>query len=76
MYLPNSIYERAPHYWLLIGLLLVILGVYLGIQMNSKFLVVGVLLGLASCAWGLRVLLRRSRRPGEVDVASSTVSSD
>jgi tetrahydromethanopterin S-methyltransferase subunit C len=76
MYLPNSIYERAPHYWLLIGLLLVILGVYLGIQMNSKFLVVGVLLGLASCAWGLRVLLRRSRRPGEVDVASSPVSSD
>lgn len=76
MYLPNSIYERAPHYWLLTGLLLVILGVYLGIQMNSKFLVVGVLLGLASCAWGLRVLLRRSRRPGEVDVASSPVSSD
>ena len=76
MYLPNSIYERAPHYWLLIGLLLVILGVYLGIQMNSKFMVVGVLLGLASCAWGLRVLLRRSRRPGEVDVASSPVSSD
>ena len=76
MYLPNSFYERAPHYWLLIGLLLVMLGVYLGIQMNSKFLVVGVLLGLASCAWGLRVLLRRSRRPGEVDVASSPVSSD
>jgi tetrahydromethanopterin S-methyltransferase subunit C len=76
MYLPNSIYERAPHYWLLIGLLLVILGVYLGTQMNSKFLVVGVLLGLASCAWGVRVLLRRSRRPGDVDVASSPASLD
>ncbi len=76
MYLPNSVYERAPHYWLLIGLLLVILGVYLGIEMNSKFLVVGVLLGLASCAWGVRVFMRRSRRPGEVDVASPTVSSD
>jgi hypothetical protein len=76
MYLPNSVYERAPHYWLLIGLLLVILGVYLGIEMNSKFLVVGVLLGLASCAWGVRVFMRRSRRPGEADVASPTVSSD
>lgn len=76
MYLPNSVYERAPHYWLLIGLLLVILGVYLGIEMNSKFLVVGVLLGLASCAWGVRVFMRRSRRPGEVDVASPTASSD
>jgi len=76
MYLPNSIYERAPHYWLLMGLLLVILGVYLGIEMNSKFLVVGVLLGLASCAWGIRVLLRRTRRPGEVDVVSSPGSSE
>ncbi|MDH3334410.1 MAG: hypothetical protein OES59_00420 [Gammaproteobacteria bacterium] len=76
MYLPNSIYERAPHYWLLIGLLLVILGVYLGIEMNSKFLAAGVLLGLSSCAWGVRVFLRRSRRPGEADVASSPVSSD
>jgi len=76
MYLPNSIYERAPYYWLLMGLLLLILGVYLGIQMDSRFLVLGVLLGVASCAWGIRVLLRRSRRPGEVDVASSPVSSD
>jgi hypothetical protein len=58
------------------GLLLVILGVYLGIEMNSKFLVVGVLLGLASCAWGIRVLLRRTRRPGEVDVVSSPGSSE
>lgn len=76
MYLPNSVYERAPYYWLFIGLLLVILGVYLGLEVNSKFLVVGVLLGLASCGWGVRVLLRRSRCPGEVDVASSPVSSD
>jgi tetrahydromethanopterin S-methyltransferase subunit C len=76
MYLPNSVYERAPHYWLLIGALLVILGVYLGLEMDSRFLVVGVLLGLTSCVWGIRILVRRARRPGEVDVASSGVSSD
>ena len=75
MYLPNSLYERAPHYWLFIGMLLVVLGVYLGIQVDTKFLVLGVGLGTLSCLWGTRILLRRSRRPGEADVvgASSTV---
>lgn len=76
MYLPNSIYERAPYYWLFIGLLLVILGIYLGIEMNSKFMVVGVSMGLASCAWATRILLRRSRRAGEVDVVTASVRSD
>jgi len=76
MYLPNSVYERAPHYWIFIGMLLVMLGIYLGTQTDSRFLVVGVLLGVTSCLWGIRVLLRRARRAGEADVASSPVSSD
>ena len=76
MYLPNSLYERAPHYWLFIGILLVILGIYLGIEMSDKFLAVGVSLGLASCAWGARILLRRSRRAGEADVVNPSVSPD
>jgi len=76
MYLPNSLYERAPHYWLFIGILLVILGIYLGIELNDKFMAVGVSLGLASCAWGARILLRRSRRAGEADVVKPSVPSD
>jgi hypothetical protein len=76
MYLPNSLYERAPHYWLFIGLLLVLLGVYLGLQVDTKFLFVGVSLGLLSCAWGVRVLLRRMRKPGEADVATSSSTAD
>jgi hypothetical protein len=75
MYLPNTLYERAPHYWLFIGMLLIVLGIYLGIELSSTFLFVGVSLGLASCAWGARIILRRSRRPGEADVASSGVSA-
>ncbi len=76
MYLPNSLYERAPHYWLFIGLLLVVLGVYLGVQMHEKFFVVGIGLGLASCLWGLRVFLRRSRKAGEANVAAPSSSAD
>jgi tetrahydromethanopterin S-methyltransferase subunit C len=74
MYLPNSLYERAPHYWLFIGMLLVVLGIYLGIEMSSTFLYLGVLLGLASCAWGARILLRRSRRSDDSDAIESAAS--
>ena len=76
MYLPNSLYERAPHYWLFIGLLLVVLGVYLGLQVDTKFMFVGVSLGLLSCAWGVRVFLRRTRKPGEANVATSSSTAD
>lgn len=76
MYLPDSLYERAPHYWLFIGLLLVVLGVYLGLQVDTKFMFVGVSLGLLSCAWGVRVFLRRTRKPGEADVAAPSSTAD
>ena len=72
MYLPDSLYERAPHYWVFIGLLLIVLGVYLGVQMSTTFLYLGVSLGLLSCAWGVRVLLRRMRKPGEADVVAQS----
>lgn len=75
MYLPDSLYERAPHYWVFIGLLLIVIGVYLGVQMSMTFMYLGVGFGLLSCAWGVRVLLRRMRKPGEANVVaqSSTV---
>ncbi len=76
MYLPESLYERAPQYWLFVGLLLVLLGVYLGLQVNTKFLFVGVSLGLLSCAWGLRVYVRRARKAGEANVASASSTAD
>jgi hypothetical protein len=76
MHLPNSLYERAPHYWLFVGLLLVVLGAYLGMQMDTKFLYVGVSLGLLSCAWGVRVFLHRGRKPGEANVATPNSSAE
>lgn len=76
MHIPDTIYERAPHYWLFIGLLLVVLGVYLGVEVDTAFLFFGVTLGVASCLWGVRVLLYRARKPGEADVATSSSTAD
>lgn len=76
MHLPNALYERAPHYWLFVGLLLVIVGVYLGVKMDTKFLFVGAGLGVVSCLWGVRVFLYRARKAGEANVATSSSTAD
>lgn len=76
MYLHNTLYQRAPQYWILIGVLLVILGIYLGVEMSSTFLFTGVTLGLASCVWGVRILMRRSRQSDDADVTATSVTVD
>lgn len=76
MYLPNSLYERAPHFWLFVGLLLAVVGVYLGLQVDPVFLYAGVALGVLSCSWGVRVFFHRARKPGEPDVAASSSRSE
>jgi len=76
MYLHSTLYEKAPQYWIFIGVLLVILGIYLGVEMSSTFLFVGVTLGLASCAWGIRILVHRARRSNDADGVTTTVSVD
>lgn len=76
MYLHSTLYERAPQYWIFIGVLLVVLGIYLGVEMSSTFLFTGVTLGLASCAWGVRILVRRSRQSDDTDVTATSVRVD
>lgn len=68
MYLPTFLYERAPLFWLSIGALLIILGVYLGLEVSLGFLYAGVTLGLGSCLWGLRVMMKRNRPPDAVKI--------
>jgi len=64
MWLPTPFYERAPHYWLLLGLLLIVLGAYLGLQMDRVYLYPGMGLGVACCLWSVRIFMRRSlQRP-------------
>ena len=65
MWLPDTLYEKAPHYWLFLGMLLVVLGLYLGVEVSQHFLYVGVGTGIACCAWGFRIISRRARRKPE-----------
>jgi len=75
MHLPTTLYERAPHYWIFVGMLLVVLGLYLGAELSQTFMLLGVTAGLASCAWGIFILVRRAKRDNS-DAAASTVTPD
>lgn len=62
MWLPKSVYEWAPHYWFGLGLLLIVVGTYLGFQTDPRFAYLGAGIGLACCAWSFRVFATRKKQ--------------
>ena len=61
MWLPSQFYEKAPQYWLLLGLLFIIVGSYLGLQVELSYLYFGVVVGLCCCLWSVRVFTARAK---------------
>ncbi|MDH5454428.1 MAG: hypothetical protein OEY37_00055 [Gammaproteobacteria bacterium] len=62
MYIPKPIYDYAPYYWLVVGLLLILLGFRVGSEGGQMFQYFSVSLGALSAVWGVRILLRRRER--------------
>ena len=63
MWLPTPIYERIPQFWLLLGLLFMTSGTYLGFDHSLSFVYFGV--GFACCAWSLSIFSMRLRHRNE-----------
>ncbi len=59
MWLPTSVYERVPQFWLVLGLLFMVSGLYLGTEYHMAFLYVGV--GAARVLWGVAIAVWRRR---------------
>jgi len=57
MWLPSSVYERIPQFWLLLGLLFMSSGTYLGFETRLSLIYFGV--GVLCCIWSLIVFSRR-----------------
>ena len=75
MWLPTPIYERLPQFWLLLGLLFMSSGTYLGFDYSLSFAYFGV--GFVCCIWSAWVFTVRLRnRSDEVQegVADSAVA--
>jgi hypothetical protein len=58
MWLPTPIYERIPQFWLLLGLLFMSSGTYLGFDYVLSFLYFGV--GFICAAWSLWIFTLRA----------------
>jgi hypothetical protein len=59
MWLPTPVYERIPQFWLLLGLLFMSSGTYLGFDYELSFVYFGV--GFACCIWSLWIFSMRLR---------------
>lgn len=59
MWLPTPIYERLPQFWLLLGLLFMSSGTYLGFDYELSFVYFGV--GAICVVWSIAVVVKRSR---------------
>jgi hypothetical protein len=59
MWLPPPLYERIPQFWLLLGLLFMSSGTYLGFDYSLSFVYFGV--GIGCILWSVAVFVKRSR---------------
>lgn len=74
MWVPAPLYERIPQFWLLLGLLFISLGLYIGFDFELIFFY--LTLGIVCLARGiwiqmLRTRFRDKRRDSEDDVTDN-----
>jgi len=70
MWLPTPIYERIPQFWLLLGLLFIALGLYVGFDFDLIFFYLALgLVCVARAAWiqMLRLRYRDKQRDSKDD---------
>jgi hypothetical protein len=70
MWLPSSVYERIPQFWMLIGILFICGAVYLGFDfaLSGTYLAVGLL----SVIWSGCVMVLRARRKTSTEGATQS----
>ena len=59
MWLPTPLYERAPQFWLLLGLLLISAGAYLGFGHTMAFIYIGF--GFFCIIWSAVIIAMRNK---------------
>ena len=59
MWIPTPIYERIPQFWLLLGILIMSSGTFLGFDYRLTFAYFGV--GFICCMWSMWIFTMRLR---------------
>ena len=67
MFIQKSLYENAPYYWIVLGVLLIAFGIFYAYSGNQEMFLAGVGGGGFALVWGLWIVRRRlsqqSRKP-------------
>jgi hypothetical protein len=79
MWIPTPVYEKVPQFWLLIGLLFIAAGLYIGFEYVLTIYYVG--LGVACCGYGigihvLRLRNRQSKYPNDESKNDDSIKND
>lgn len=77
MWLPTPIYERTPQLWLLMAVLFVVLGAYIGFDypLTYFYVLLGIVCGVRGAqVWRMRTSYRRATDRGP-DAAGDTAAS-
>lgn len=74
MWLPTPVYERLPQFWLLLGLLFMSTGTYLGFDYDLSFLYFAV--GLACVVWSIAIFVKRARHRSDTEHDPSGTSEE
>ena len=75
MWLPTPIYERVPQFWLLLGLLFMSSGTYLGFDYTLSFVYFAV--GMVCIVWSIAIFVKRARyRSNPVRKPIVTIAED
>ena len=62
MFVPKFVYEKAPFYWIILGVLLIVTGTYYGKAGDPVYFFAGIGGGAIACVWGFVVFGRRLSR--------------
>lgn len=76
MWIPTPIYERIPQLWLLLGLLFMSSGVYLGFDYELTFLYFGT--GVFCLVWGASIFTMRlmyRNKPQDLSLESESAGA-
>lgn len=70
MFVPKSIYDKAPFYWIILGVLLIVTGTYYGKAGDPIFFLAGIGGGAIACIWGLVVFSKRLAQQSRLSTAT------
>ena len=74
MWIPTPVYERLPQFWLLLGLLFMSSGVYLGFEYRLSFAY--FFIGALCVVWSVKTVIMRSKFRSQKTLVVSSAAAD